>query len=284
MSSSVTEDKPQTNRRARGPIYRFIRPSRSLRKELLTEHSSGTPEDHCGKEHHQFWKKATSFRQSLRGISDPKSSRLVRSVSQHQVENNDRKEWDRECGSQMNLSLSYNRKQHFQSKSRFSQDLEHSILLHKQSQSLSDNDTNPVMAVPNQTCFLGETNQISLNSSVTSLATQHLVFNRSELEHRTPHQRSPRKLTKDSGYETSAQGESDYINIDYLGEDGEKDIQTSSLTAVRGYSEPQTSQWASAHAVASSRLRDRSDKESKELSGSRLSTSCLLDNVHHKCD
>ncbi|XP_076352192.1 uncharacterized protein LOC143247684 isoform X2 [Tachypleus tridentatus] len=297
MSSSITVDKPQPNHRARGSIYRFIRPSRSLREELLSERSrniilnddhgniSRTPEDCPGKEHNHFWQKATSLRQSLRRSSsgsksknsDPKTSRLVRSVSQHHVENKDVEERQGEYGSQRHLNLSYNRKQHFESKPCLNQDSERSTLLSKQTQSLNDNDSHQNTAVPNQISFLEETNQLNLNSSVTSLATQHLLFISTELKHRTPHQRSLRKLTKDSGYETSAQGESEYINFDYLSEDGEKNSWTSSLTSVHGYSESQRNQWT--HAVSSGRPGGRSNRESKEQPESRLSTNCFPTNT-----
>ncbi|XP_076316250.1 uncharacterized protein LOC143228781 isoform X2 [Tachypleus tridentatus] len=264
---------------------------RNIRSNSTSEQVNGSevPGGHHGKDHHHLWQKASTLRLSLRGktpsnkskISDLKSSRLIRSNSQHHVENKDtQKEKKPEWGSQRDLGPSFNNKECFQSKSCYNQDLELSIHCHKHSQSFSKCNKSPKVFLRNHSLSVEELKQPSLNSSETSLASQHLLDNSSEnvlLQlHPIRQQRSARKLTKDSGYETSAQGEPDYVNTDWLDEAGGKHTRTSSLSSVQRYSEIQNSHQTSAPTVPSSRLSEKSVKDLTDQSESELPTNCLL--------
>ncbi|XP_076321265.1 uncharacterized protein LOC143230869 isoform X2 [Tachypleus tridentatus] len=273
MSSSISVDSPLANPSARGSIYRFIRPRRSLKKEILAQQRSnsisGEHENESVKnEHLSFWKKASSLRQSLRAKTlssknkDPEErwSRLCRSNSQFHVSNKDnylQKEW----GSQKDLTLSTNRKKCLQSQPRFSQDSERPLLSDKHSRSLSDY------------CDIGEFSfwntdvsaRHSLNSSLSSLTTQHVQLNNSEdvrpQLYPTYYQKSASKLSRNSRCDTRAQQpDPDYINTDWLVRSGEI-YRRPSLSSVQNDFQYQSTQRISAPTVLSSRICRRPDKE-----------------------
>ncbi|XP_022242256.1 uncharacterized protein LOC106459967 isoform X2 [Limulus polyphemus] len=282
MSSSISVDGPLANPSARGSIYRFIRPRRSLKKEILAqqrsnsisgenENESDISGNHRKNEHLSLWKKASSLRQSLRAKTissknkdtEGRWSRLCRSNSQFHVGNKDnslQKEW----GSQRDLRLSTSRKEFLQSQPRFSQDLERPLLSDKHSRSLSDYCDISKLPLRNTDVSA----QHSLNSSLTSLPSQHVQVNNSEdvlpQLYPTYYLKSARKLSKDSRCDTGAQkADPDYINADWLGKGGEIRMRTS-LSSVHNDSQYQSTHRTSAPTVLNSRFCMRPEKEGKE--------------------
>lgn len=168
----------------------------------MHETSGGVP-CHKVKESQSIWQKATSLRQSFRHSSS-KYKVSQKTSSEHSLLGDAERgkgklaSFRREWGSQRNLS--------------------------RERRSIAATGTpksrepNPGRRNARSLCVSGEWDiaplediQPSTSCAIAS-GDQQQSSSTDAIELPSRHQRSPRKLTKDSGYETSAQGDPDYIN------------------------------------------------------------------------
>ncbi|XP_076359506.1 uncharacterized protein LOC143251971 [Tachypleus tridentatus] len=279
MSCSVVVDGAPANPTTRGPIYRFIRPRRSIKKELLAQQRNNNnrnefeiPGNLQGKEHQNIWQKPIAFRQSLRTkVSSDKNetsganpSGICKPNSQCFYGNKDKSPLQRD------FSLTTNSKDCSQSESDTTE--KRFVLSQGRSYFLYGYDDNSKIALWNKILSSQEESQHCLKSSLTSSSSQHTLLNNPEntlQKHRpTHHQKSVWPLFENSKHEINVQREPDYVNTNWLRKGCATQFRPS-LSSAQESCEFQVTQQTSAPTAPSRRLCERSENVMKIESGAR---------------